>query len=157
MRVRHSHRACAVVSARLAVSVLIRAGPALLVGIAVAGFLWLGLIPVALRLYAQRRSLAGSYDSWVVDALLLAMNAALLVALVKVDGLSPDPPNGRSRLGCGACRAEGGDEHASAHIRRSVSERAQEPTPGSAASAPKMPVRFGGFGLRRRSTREGPK
>jgi hypothetical protein len=87
VRVRHSHRVCAVVSARLAVSVLMRAGPALLVGIALAGFLWLGLIPVALRLYAQRRSLAGSYDSWVVDALLLAMNAALLVALVKVDGL----------------------------------------------------------------------
>lgn len=87
MRVRHGHRATAAVSARRAVSVLVRAAPAILIGIALAGSLWLGLIPVALRLYAQRRSLAGSYDSWLLDALLLAVNAALLVALVKVDGL----------------------------------------------------------------------
>src|SRR5207245_9504779 len=60
---------------------------------------------------------------------------------------SPDRPNGRGRLGCGARRAEGGDEHASEHICRSVSERAQEPTPGSAASAPKMRARCGRFGL----------
>ncbi len=131
MRVRHRHRAGAAVSARQAVSLLVRAAPAILIGIALAGFLWLGLIPVALRLYAQRRSLAGTYVSWLVDVLLLAVNAALLVALLKVAGLSPDPPSGRSRLGCGACRAEGGDEYAHEHIRRSVSERAQEPTPGA--------------------------
>ncbi len=90
MRVRHSHRAFAAVAARLAVSVLIRAAPALLIGIALAGGL-LGLIPVALRLYAQRQSLAGTYVSWLVDALLLALNAALLVALVKVDSLERRP------------------------------------------------------------------
>jgi len=71
----------------VAVSVLTRAAPTLLIGLALAGGLWLGLIPVALRLYAQRRSLAGTYDSLLADVLLLALNAALLVALVKVDGL----------------------------------------------------------------------
>ncbi len=91
MRVRHSHRAFAAVAARLAVSVLIRAGPPLLVGIALAGGLWLGLIPLALRLYAERHSLAGTYLSWFVDVLLLAVNAALLVALVKVDRLERRP------------------------------------------------------------------
>jgi len=46
-----------------------------------------------------------------------------------------------------ACRAEGGDEHARERIRRCVTERAQETTPGSAASAPEMPARAGRFGL----------
>jgi len=87
VRVRHHHRASAAVSARQAVSVLVRAAPAILIGIVLAGLLWLGLIPVALRLYAQRRSLAGTYVSWLVDVLLMALNAALLVALVKVDAL----------------------------------------------------------------------
>ncbi len=87
MRVRHSLGAGAAVSARQAVSALVRAAPALLIGIALAGFLWLGLVPVALRLYAHQRGLAGTYVSWLVDVLLLALNAALLVALVKVDGL----------------------------------------------------------------------
>ncbi len=87
MRVRLSHRALAARTARVAVSVLTRAAPTLLIGLALAGGLWLGLIPVALRLYAQRRSLAGTYDSLLADVLLLALNAALLVALVKVDGL----------------------------------------------------------------------
>src|SRR2546427_8286223 len=64
------------------------------------------------------------------------------------DARSPGPKDERSRLGCGACRAAGGDEHARERIRRCVTERAQETTPGSAASAPKMRVRFGGFGLR---------
>jgi hypothetical protein len=66
---------------------VIRAAPALLIGIALIGGLSLGLLPVALRLYAQRRSLAASYDSRLLDGLLLALNAALLVALIKVDGL----------------------------------------------------------------------
>ena len=91
MRVRHSHRAFAAVAARLAVSVLIRAAPALLIGIVLAGGLSLALIPLALRLYAQRQSLAGTYVSWLADVLLLALNAALLVALVKVDGLEGRP------------------------------------------------------------------
>src|SRR2546425_7116349 len=61
--------------------------------------------------------------------------------------MSPGPPIGRRRLGCGARRAEGGDEHGRERIRRCVTERAQETTPGSAASAPKMRVRRGGPGL----------
>src|SRR5207245_9814522 len=61
--------------------------------------------------------------------------------------MSPDPPIGRRRSGCGARRAEGGDEHVKERIRRCVTERAQETTPGSAASAPEMQVRLGGFGL----------
>jgi len=60
---------------------------------------------------------------------------------------SPDPPIGRRRLGCGACRAEGGDEHGRERTRRCVTDRAQETTPGSAAAAPKMQARLGGFGL----------
>src|SRR5229473_6600776 len=68
---------------------------------------------------------------------------------------SPDLPVGRSRSGCGACRAEGGDEHVKERIRRCVTERAQETTPGSAASAPEMPARAGRFGLGRRRAREG--
>lgn len=54
---------------------------ALVIGIALASVLWLGLIPVALRIYAERRSLAGSFDSRLVDLLGLGLNAALLVAL----------------------------------------------------------------------------
>jgi len=87
VRVRHGYRASAAVFARQAVSVLVRAAPAILLGVVLTGLLWFGLIPVALRLYVQRRSLAGPYVSWLVDVLLLASNAALLVALVKVDGL----------------------------------------------------------------------
>ena len=87
MRVRHRHRTVAAGAARLAVSVLIRAAPALLIGVALVGGLSLGLLPVALRLYAQRRSLAASYDSRLLDGVVLAMNAALLVALIKVDGI----------------------------------------------------------------------
>ena len=64
------------------------------------------------------------------------------------DARSPGPSDRRSRLGCGACRAAGGDEHARERIRRCVTERAQETTPGSAAAAPKMRVRSGGLGLR---------
>jgi hypothetical protein len=87
VRVGHSDRARPAVSGRRAVSLLIRAAPALLIGIALAAVLWLGLIPVAFRLYAQRRSLAGSYDARLVDGLVLAANAGLLVALVTVDRL----------------------------------------------------------------------
>lgn len=87
MRVRRGHRASAAVYARQAVSVLVRGAPAILIGVVLTGLLWFGLIPVALRLYAQRRSLAGTYVSWLVDVLLLGSNAALLVALVKLDGL----------------------------------------------------------------------
>ncbi len=84
-----------------------------------------------------------------------AFNSAVLADLLLLGAfavflrgqLSPDPPIGRRRLGCGARRAEGGDEHAREGIRRCVTERAQETTPGSAASAPKMRVRLGGFGL----------
>src|SRR3989441_10598351 len=47
------------------------------------------------------------------------------------DARSPGPSDERSRLGCGACRAEGGDEHARERIRRCVTERAQETTPGA--------------------------
>ena len=63
------------------------------------------------------------------------------------DARSPGPSDERSRLGCGACRAAGGDEHARERIRRCVTERAQETTPGSAAAAPKMRVCSGGLGL----------
>jgi len=84
-----------------------------------------------------------------------AFNSAVLADLLLLGAfavflrgqLSPDPPIGRRRLGCGARRAEGGDEHARERIRRCVTERAQETTPGSAASAPKMRVRLGGFRL----------
>src|SRR6266851_2858997 len=62
--------------------------------------------------------------------------------------MSPDPPIGRRRSGCGARRAEGGDEHGRERTRGCVTDRAQETTPGSAASAPEMQVRLGGFGLR---------
>jgi hypothetical protein len=87
VRIRHGQRASAAVVARQVVSVLVHAAPAILLGVVLTGLLWFGLIPVALRLYAQRRSLAGTYVSWLVDVLMLALNAALLVALVKVDGL----------------------------------------------------------------------
>ncbi|TMD04837.1 MAG: hypothetical protein E6J01_11975 [Chloroflexi bacterium] len=87
MRVRRGHRASAAVFARRAASVLVRGAPGILIGVVLTGLLWLGLIPVALRLYAQRRSLAGTYVSWLVDVLVLGLNTALLVALVKVDGL----------------------------------------------------------------------
>jgi len=87
VRVRRGHRASAAVFARRAASVLVRAAPGILIGVVLTGLLWLGLIPVALRLYAQRRSLAGTYVSWLVDVLVLGLNTALLVALVKIDGL----------------------------------------------------------------------
>src|SRR5207245_8352861 len=63
------------------------------------------------------------------------------------DERSPDLPVGRRSSGCGACRAEGGDEHGRERTRRCVTDRAQETTPGSAASAPEMLARAGGFGL----------
>jgi hypothetical protein len=72
-----------------------------------------------------------------------------------VPSRSPDLPVGRSRSGCGACRAEGGDEHVRERIRRCVTERAQETTPGSAASAPEMPARSGGSGLSSRLPQPG--
>src|SRR5438445_13837469 len=69
---------------------------------------------------------------------------------------SPDPPVRRRRTGCGACRAEGGDEHGRERIRRCVTERAQETTPGSAASVPEMPACSGGFGLSAAPPRSAP-
>src|SRR6267378_1645882 len=72
---------------------------------------------------------AVAFTTAVIESICLSYAA---IPKIPLADQGPDPSGGRSRLGCGACRAEGGDEHASEHIYRSVSERAQEPTPGSA-------------------------
>jgi hypothetical protein len=112
VKVRHRPRAVAAGAARLAVSIVIRAAPALLIGIALIGGLSLGLLPVALRLYAQRRSLAASYDSRLLDGVVLAVNAALLVALIKVDGLGRRSAPSTTRQDCSpqATHVRGGRE-----------------------------------------------
>src|SRR2546425_4151979 len=59
----------------------------------------------------------------------------------------PGSTDRTKQMGMRARLAQGGDEHARERTRRCVTERAQETTPGSAASEPEMLARAGGFGL----------
>jgi len=59
-----------------------RLAPAMLVGLAIAGSLWFGLIPLVVRLHLQHR--LPVIDSRLVDLGALAVNAALLLAFVTV-------------------------------------------------------------------------
>jgi len=66
--------------------------PAILVGLAIAGSLWFGLIPLFVRLHLQHRMPV--IDSRLVDLGVLAINAALLLAFVTVHrfgGRGSDP------------------------------------------------------------------
>ncbi len=58
--------------------------PALLVRLALAGSLWFGLVQAFVRLDVQHRQLVGNVDPRLVDAGMLALNAALLVAFVAI-------------------------------------------------------------------------
>lgn len=59
-----------------------RAG--VIVGLALAGSLWFGLVLAFVRLRASQRLLIGNVDPRFVDVGMLALNAALLVAFVTV-------------------------------------------------------------------------
>ncbi len=52
----------------------------MLVGLALAGSLWFGLLPA----FLQRRLLVANVDSGLLDAGMLALNAALLASFVTV-------------------------------------------------------------------------
>jgi hypothetical protein len=56
----------------------------LVIGLLLAGVLWFGLIPAVENLRAQHVPLAKSLDPGVVDAVVLALNVALLIAVVVV-------------------------------------------------------------------------
>jgi hypothetical protein len=62
----------------------------LLVGVALAASLTFGFVPTVFRAYAQRRVVR--YDPRLLDLVSLALNAALLVALVCVGHLHRDAP-----------------------------------------------------------------
>lgn len=64
-----------------------RVAPVLLIGLALAASLAFGFIPMVLHLYAEWR--AGSFDPRLVDLLSLALNAALLIALLSLGRLRP--------------------------------------------------------------------
>lgn len=59
-----------------------RAG--VIVGLALAGSLWFGLVLVYVRLHTSQRLLIGNVDPRFVDVGMLALNAALLVSFVTV-------------------------------------------------------------------------
>jgi hypothetical protein len=59
-----------------------RAAPAILLGVALAGSLWFGLIPLVVRLHLQHR--LPTIDSRLVDLGVLVLNAALLLAFLTV-------------------------------------------------------------------------
>lgn len=69
---------------------LMRTAPALLIGLALAASLVFGFIPAVKRVYAEGRTL--SYDPGLVDLLSLALNVALLVALLWVGRPHRDAP-----------------------------------------------------------------
>lgn len=76
----------------------VRRAPARLVGLALAGSLWFGIVSVFVRLHTQHRLLAANVDSRLVDVSMLALNAALLASFVIVHVFS------RSRRPTGAER-----------------------------------------------------
>lgn len=61
-----------------------RRPPALVVGLALVGSLWLGLVLAFVRLQLYPRLLAAHVRSSFVDVGMLALNAALLVAFVAI-------------------------------------------------------------------------
>ena len=82
-----THRARVSAIARFGLSSLVHAAPALLVGLALAGGLWFGLLPALARLTTKYPSLARRFDPSIVDVLALALNLGLLVALLSIDRL----------------------------------------------------------------------
>jgi hypothetical protein len=62
----------------------VRRARALLVGLALAGSLWFGIVAVFVRLHTQHRLPAANVDSGLVDVSMLALNAVLLVSFVIV-------------------------------------------------------------------------
>jgi hypothetical protein len=61
-----------------------RAVALLVIGLLLAGVLWFGLVPAVTSLRAQGVPLANRLDPGVVDAAVLALNVALLIAVVVV-------------------------------------------------------------------------
>jgi hypothetical protein len=59
-----------------------RAIALLVIGLLLAGVLWFGLVPEVTNLRAQGVPLAKSLDPGVVDAVVLALNVALVLAVV---------------------------------------------------------------------------
>ncbi len=74
-----------------------RVAPAILVGVALAGSLWFGLIPWIVRLHLQHR--LPTIDSRLVDLGSLVLNAALFAAFVTVHRFRsrPSRPHEASR------------------------------------------------------------
>lgn len=68
---------------------LTHGGPLLLIALALAASLVFGFIPAVMRLHLEHRAV--SYDPRLVDVLSLALNAALLIALVWVGRHHRDP------------------------------------------------------------------
>jgi len=66
----------------------------MLVGLALAGSLWFGLLPA----FLQRRLLVANVDSGLLDAGMLALNAALLASFVTVYRQSGQPMGEESRV-----------------------------------------------------------
>ena len=60
---------------------------ALALGLALGAGLWIGIIPLVTRLSAQHASLLHRFNPRVADVFALALNVALLVALLIVDRL----------------------------------------------------------------------
>lgn len=54
----------------------------LVVGLVLAALLWFGLVPVVMDLHAHGRLVATTLDARVVDRVVLALNAALLLAII---------------------------------------------------------------------------
>jgi hypothetical protein len=83
-----------------------RRTPAMLVGLALAGSIWFGLVMAFVRLHMQHGWLVANIDSRLVDVGMLGLNAALLVSFVTVhlfrrsrqppgaDASSPDEASG---------------------------------------------------------------
>lgn len=83
---RRPHHALISAIARFGLSPLRRVTPALLIGLALAACLWLGVVPIT-RFSAQHPSLAPRLDPRIADVLALALNAVFLIALFSVDRL----------------------------------------------------------------------
>jgi hypothetical protein len=62
-----------------------RLAPAILVGVALAGSLSIGFIPLIVRLHLRHR--LPTFDARLVDLGVLVLNVALLLAFVTVQGL----------------------------------------------------------------------